>query len=106
MQARDALDGCDHAEHAVVFARVAHRIEVRAQHQTGQGRPFTFVAPDRIARSVETRAHPRVAHPLQDELVGRALLRREVHAGECVGLFRTSGQCVAAFENARGRGEH
>ena len=95
----------DHTEHAIVFARIAHRVEMRAQHQARRTRPITFVAANDVADRVETRAHARLAHPCKDELIGRTLLGREVYARECVGLLRTSGQRFAALEDARAGGE-
>ena len=51
----NAIDGRDHAQHAVVLAGVAHGVEVRTQHEAGRARRTAFVATDDIADRIESR---------------------------------------------------
>ncbi len=55
MQIGDAFDRRDDTEHPVVLAGIAHRVEMRAQHQAGSPRRLAFVASDDIADRVDAR---------------------------------------------------
>ena len=58
MQRGDALDRGQHAQHAVVLAGIAHRVEMRAQHQARQPRDARPRSARRIAHRVERVAMP------------------------------------------------
>ena len=70
-------DRQQHAERAVEFSGIAHRVEVRAE-QKGLG---FFVrrgeSPDQISRGILAHAEPRFAHPRPDEFVCPAHGRRQ-----------------------------
>ena len=70
-QPLDAGDAGEHAERAVVAARVGHRVEVRAHEQRGGVRARTLVAADACAERVSPHRHACLAHP-----AGHALHRR------------------------------
>src|SRR5688500_3409887 len=105
IQQIDAFDGGDYAEHAVVLAGIAHRVEVRAEHEAGQSRPRALVAPARVADRVEPRLHAGLAHPAEHQLARRARLRRKEHAGQTCGKLGMPRERIAALQDAR-RVEH
>ena len=81
MQAVHHFNRGEHPEHTVVAPRIAHGIQMRTeQHRL---RPFlsTFIASTDIAHAVLPDGHPRLAHPLSNQLVGLQMLRREVDPG-------------------------
>ena len=62
----DAGDGRDHAERPVPFAGIAHRVVMRAEHQTGRTRLLALIAAADIADRIKMRIHAGLAHPAQD----------------------------------------
>ena len=63
MQSGDRLDRGDHAEIAVVVARVADRVDVRAEQQRRCVGPLTRVAADDVRGGIDLGRHARVLHP-------------------------------------------
>src|SRR5260221_578001 len=101
----DALDRGDHAEHAVIAAGIAHGVEVRAEHQAGQAGEAAFIASDQIADRVEPGGEARLAHPAEHQVVGGAILRREIDACQAAGQLGMARERVAALQDASS-GEH
>ena len=103
---RAACSACTHsiavddAQHAVVLAGIAHRVEVRAEHEAGQAGPVALVAADDVADRIEARGHARLAHPAEHELARGVLLAGEEHARQAVGLARVPGERLAAVPDA------
>ena len=95
VQRLDAFERAHDAQHAVVLARIEHRVEVRAEHQAGQAGPVALVAADDVADRIETRGHARVAHPAEHEPARGDLLAGEEHARQAVGLARVPGERLA-----------
>ncbi|GJE46609.1 hypothetical protein AEGHOMDF_5815 [Methylobacterium soli] len=96
MKGRDCRDRRDDAERAVVAARIAHRVDMRAEEQGRCARPIALVAPDHRAGRVERHPHARLLHPGADLTRGSRVGRREEQAGEQAGLVREPGEDVEA----------
>ena len=103
VERRHAFDGAHHAEHAVVAAGVAYRVEMRPEHQAGL--LLSFVAPDDVADRIHARLHAGFAHPAEHQLVRRAVLAREEHARQSARKLRMARKRVAALHDAFG-GQH
>jgi hypothetical protein len=84
----------DDAQVAVIFAGIAHGIEVRASDQgrglfmAGRG----FVAADHVAGIVAPHAHAGLLHPVRQFAGGGLVHGREVGPGQHAGRFRVPGQ--------------
>ena len=102
MQPLHGLNRGQHAQHAVIAAGVAHRIEMGAEQQRGRAVARPFVAAADIADFVLPDAHARLLHPLADLGVGAQMLRREVDARQLIGRFADRRQRVAAHHDAFG----
>ena len=97
VQRVDALDAGDDAEHPVVLARVTHGVQMRAEDERRQTRPLALVAADAVPRRIEARAHSRLAHPAEHQLVRAPLLVRQVDAGEAPGQLGERRERLAAI---------
>ena len=95
----DAGDRGDHAERAVLFAGVAHGVEMRAEHQTRQAGPVAFVAAADIADRVEMRGHAGLAHPGQNQIGGVAVLRRKKNPRQMLRRLGDGPELVNAGNN-------
>jgi hypothetical protein len=62
-----AFDRGQDAEDAVVAARVAHGVEVGAEHEAGEARLRAFIASRAIADRIERGLHACLAHPAEHE---------------------------------------
>ncbi len=100
VQRAHAFDRGDHTQHAVVLARVAHRIQMRPQHQARKARALAFVAAHAVAYGVEPCVHPGFAHPAQNEFVHLALLGGEENARQSALQFGQAAERVAAVPDA------
>jgi len=56
----------------VVSSSVAHRVEMRTEHEAGKPRAHAFVAANRVAHRVERRPHARFAHPAEHRFASGA----------------------------------
>jgi hypothetical protein len=83
-------------------ARVAHRVEVRAEHEAGKSRAAALVAADRVADRVEPGLHSRLAHPAENPLAGGAPLGRKEHSRQPSRKLGMPRQRIAALHDARG----
>jgi hypothetical protein len=102
VQCLHAFDGGDHAEHAIVFSCVAHRVEVRAEHEAGEAGPAALVAADDVADGVEARLHSGFAHPAEHRFARGAVLTREKHSRQSTGQLGMPREAIAPLHDARG----
>src|SRR5690606_5103493 len=105
VQVGDAGDRRDHAQHAIVFAGIAHGIEMRAQHQDGRIRLAALVAANHVAGSIVMPRHAGLAHPAGDLLMGLLLLGREEGAQQEIRAFADPAQFVEAGQHGIGEAE-
>src|SRR6267142_7041217 len=66
----------------VPFACVTYGIVVRAEHEAGQTRTFSFVAAADVSDGIEMRAHSRLSHPRQQQISRGAVLGGEKDTGQ------------------------
>ena len=95
----------ERAEVAVVAAGVAHRVDMRAEHQRGRVGVLAFVARAHVADRVDPRAQAGFSRPLRELLAGRAIGGREIEAGQLAGFVGEGGEGVEPrHQPARGAG--
>ncbi len=100
MERTHAFDRRDHAEHAVVLAGVAHRVEVRTEHEAREFGTLALVAARAVADGIHACRHAGVAHPGQHVFVCIALLVGKEHARQAALLFGEAAEHVATVLDA------
>ena len=81
----------DHAERAVVFAGIDHRVDVRADQQALAARPSR---PRTVPSASSRDLKPRLAHPVGDAIGGAAVLGRQKQPHQPVRLGRNRAERV------------
>ena len=92
------------AEHAVVPARTAHRVQVRAHQQRRAARGGGLVMTTDVADVVAAHAHARFKDPAPDQLLRLLHRRRAERPGDALGLLAARGQLVAPRHDRLGAG--
>ena len=91
-----ASDGEQNTEWAVVFARIANGIEVRAEKKSLCAAMQAFPATEEIEGGIFADDHARRAHPAGDKFVRAPHGRRMERACDATGLVADGAEFVAA----------
>ena len=67
------LDGGDDPERPIEAAGVSHAVDMRAEHQRAGAAVAGFIAADHARQRIDPDRHPRIAHPIGDEVGGPAM---------------------------------
>src|SRR6185437_13878579 len=91
------------AKVSVVATGVAHRVDVRAGHESERARKLAFVASDDIARRVDPRLEPRLATPADEGARRLGMRVREKEARQAPRLVGEGGEgCEPRHQPASG----
>ena len=106
VQRMHAFNRSDHPEHAIVFAGIAYRVEMRAEHQARRPRSVAFITTDAVADLVELGAHAGIAHPAQHEIAGGTLFLAQEDTRQSIGLLGAAGQCLTVLPDPQCGGKY
>ncbi len=104
-QLLDHREAREHAEIAVIFAGIAHRIDMRGDDQRRQTRLTSFQPPDDVANRIDGGREPGLREPALHFLHPQLVRGREIEPGQLAGFVSDQGQFVEARHHACGGGK-